>query len=71
MKTVEMIFTEDKYVDGKPFAEANKPVQVNESSVARWEKRGGKVVGKKVEAEDTAATKEAPKSGSNKHDKSK
>ncbi len=53
MKTVKMIFNEDKTVDGQPFAAAGEVVEVAETSVERWLKRGGKIAEEVVKAAET------------------
>jgi hypothetical protein len=60
-KTVKMIFAENQFVDGVQVAQAGKVADIeilNEGSVARWLKRGGKLV---TEEESKPVQKPAPK----------
>ena len=59
-----MIFQEDKYVDGVLTFKAKQVVEVADGSVARWKKRGGQVVDEEVATtEETATVKQENKKG--------
>lgn len=57
MKTVKMVFQEDKFVDGEIFAKKGQHVEVQPGSVQRWLIRGGEIVNPVVA--DSAPTAEA------------
>lgn len=57
--TVTMKFPEDKFVDGKIFANKGEEVEVPKDSVERWMKRGGVLVDEHIDAQGHPGTDEA------------